>query len=74
MSAGRTARGDMLWYFRPWDNKRIIPFVVARRFGAGETAKNLIVGVKFESWTVGAKYPRGVIELVFGCVGDMNAE
>ncbi len=74
VSAGRTPRGDMLWYFRPWDNKRVTPFVVARRFGPGETVHNLIVGVKFESWVSGTKYPRGVIEVVFGCVGNMNAE
>lgn len=75
IAAGKTKRGDTLWYFRPWDSKRFPPFVVARKINIGDNIKrNLIVGIKFENWEICAKYPRGVVEIIFGNVGDNIAE
>ena len=66
---GMSSRGTPQYLFTPY-NESYPPFIV----GSKDKTTNKIVLIKFESWDVGQKFPKGQLVNTLGPCGDFLAE
>jgi len=66
---GMSSRGTPQYLFTPY-NESYPPFIV----GSKDKTANKIVLIKFESWDVGQKFPKGQLVNTIGLCGDFLAE
>lgn len=68
---GMTSKGKPIYLFEPINKS--YPYMIV---GSGEkgATSNVIALVKFESWDLDSKIPRGALQEILGPCGDLNVE